>query len=733
MNQDGNAARASSMFGDYDIIETVGQGGMGIVYRAVDPSLGRTVALKVLKDDLRSNKGVVARFQREGEAVASLDHRNIVQVYSVGTVGDIPYIAMEFVDGDPLSSIMKRERKIDWKRTLAVGEQVAKALGCAHDGQIIHRDIKPGNILVTSEGRAYVSDFGIAKVLTAETQLTVDGSRLGTPQYMSPERCQNAEITFSSDLYSLGVVLFQMMSGRLPYESTDTVDLIRKIVSDPPRRLSEFLPDVPADVERLIAYLIEKKVENRPESAEEWVYLCNRVRNGKSMVEDDSGLESSLKSFRDSQPTPSTLSDSDFSSMHESLSDRIGDLWRGRSLNGKTAIVSAAVAIVMSFLGWLYFLQTSSATANDFARRVATTEWEWTRDSTVVSFYGEMPGVVQARLGNSDWLPSPLGWGGASIGVVRLEGRAGTSWEGHSGLMVIDSNSETGTMLLVPGSSARMYDVGLNMGQGSLYFELGDDGSNVQVYQADLNSQGSNGILRSSYSSILGRAAHDTFQRVGRVDFPDWTSRILVLGEIHSDSKAWGVFLFERGAPSGQSVVPLGSEIGDLMASQDGALMAYSRLTEQENYDLFVASAGEAEKTEMLVISGLTDKDTFAVSPSGELISASVKRTDEVSEVLIYTVDTNEESLLMQDGVDVLWHPNSTDVLVLAPDRKGVNQIWQVATAAPNPRKQITFLEDGVAELGVLAGSGSVLLATSGSNSRPALLIVDLDIVSQEL
>src|SRR5690606_23012671 len=133
-----------------------------------------------------------------------------------------------------------------------------------HDSGIIHRDIKPGNILIDRKGQAFVTDFGIAKVLTAETQLTVEGSRLGTPQYMSPERCTNGQVVPQSDLYSLGVLLFQMITGKLPYEATEPVEMLRKIVSEPPKRLRDYVPDVPADAERLVAYLLEKRPSDRP-------------------------------------------------------------------------------------------------------------------------------------------------------------------------------------------------------------------------------------------------------------------------------------------------------------------------------------------------------------------------------------------------------------------------------------------------------------------------------------
>ena len=306
MQGDTGAASSCAMFGNYRILETVGQGGMGVVYRAVDVSLERTCALKVLREHLRGHSNLIARFYREAEAVAQLDHPNIVHIYSVGSVGNIPYMAMEYLESEALSRILERENHLDVQRALYLAEQVARALACAHEARIIHRDIKPGNILIGADDHVHVLDFGIAKLLSAEVQLTLDGSRLGTPQYMSPERCQNKLITASSDIYSLGVVLFQMISGRLPYEASTPVSLIRKIIAGPPTRLKELMPDVPRDVERLVAFMIEKDPKDRPANAEALADAIARVRAGESLDEAE-GMADVFASFRQTMGTPTPL------------------------------------------------------------------------------------------------------------------------------------------------------------------------------------------------------------------------------------------------------------------------------------------------------------------------------------------------------------------------------------------------------------------------------------------
>ena len=730
MTDDGSAARASTMFGDYDIIETVGQGGMGIVYRATDTSLGRTVALKVLKDDLRSHKAVVARFRREAQAYASLNHPNIVQIYSVGAVGGIPYIAMELVDGDPLSKVMKRERRIPWERALAIGEQIAEALGSAHEAQIIHRDIKPGNVIITRDGHAYVTDFGIAKVLTAETQLTVDGSRLGTPQYMSPERCQNAEITFSSDLYSLGVVLFQMVTGRLPYESNDTIELIRKIVSDPPRRVSDFMPDIPEDVERLIAYLLEKKVENRPASAHEWIYLCNRVREGKSMVEDDSGLESSLKSFRDSQPTPATpiASDSDLLEESDSVLERVRNQWNAQSLNVKTVVAWGIVSVIMGMIGLLYTMGIGPATANDLSRRLGATRGDWSSGNRVASFYPEMPGVTLVQLNNLDWLPDPAGWIDASSGLVHIVGRSGSAWEGRRGLVSIRKGNKDVRVVLAPTDAESIRIVGLESARATAYVELSEKGSDeYQLYGAELAADGTSVVRRQSLYNVIGKPARDAFSAVEQIVFLRSDNRMIVIGESLATPGESGIYVFEKGKSAGRSIVPPGMPIGKIAATDDESRVAFSRHDEDGNWRMYTAAIGGAGQSEELVSSMLTAEGSFAVHPSEELIAVAEAGAGNVQEVVLYSLRNRTRTLLIPNASDVRWHPSGVDVIALAPDLKDVNQLWQVSTADPHPRKQLTFLEDGVSDIGRISNDGKTLLATTDSDTKSLLVVMDLE------
>ncbi len=405
------------MFGNYDIQESIGQGGMGIVYRAHDIGLGRDVAIKVLREDLRAHAGIVARFQREGQAFASLNHPNIVHIYSVGSVGAIPYIAMEYIEGEPVSRMMKREKRIPWERALHIGEQVALALASAHDARIIHRDIKPGNILVDKDDKAYVTDFGIAKVLDAETQLTVDGSRLGTPQYMSPERCQNKEVTASVDIYALGVVLFQMITGRIPYEANTPISLIRKIVVDPPSRVRDFVPDAPGEVERLVAFMIEKEPKNRPANAHILAGVIARVREGKPLFDGNSGMGAALESMRE-RHTPAPRS----GTVDLALPLRLARRWSRVPAWGRTAIAVAASLAIGGATGLLLKERLNQGYAVDIVRGMDPGVAGWTQSPEVVVFMDETPGVVQGRVQLPGFSIESFGWGGSLAGLQASDG-----------------------------------------------------------------------------------------------------------------------------------------------------------------------------------------------------------------------------------------------------------------------------------------------------------------------
>lgn len=716
------------MFGDYDIIETVGQGGMGIVYRAKDTSLGREVALKVLKDDLRSHKSVAARFQREAQAYATLNHPNIVHIYSVGAVGQIPFIAMELVKGMPLSQLMKQERRLDWKRSLAIGIQIAEALGSAHEAHIIHRDIKPGNVLLTNDDHAFVTDFGIAKILTAETQLTLEGSRLGTPQYMSPERCQNAEITASSDLYSLGVLLFQMISGRLPYESKDTVELIRKIVKDPPTRLSEVVPDIPDDVERLIAYLLEKKPEDRPLSAQEWVELCQRVIDGKPLIENDSGLENSLKSFRESMPTPTPLSRSTLTPLGQSsLPAWIKGpqkWWKRLSPNSKTFLLASAIALVAGLAGYEYERSNRPDSAPEFVKRISVTPTNWRNGEPIATFMVDRPGVRLIQLSNPDWMPTPLEVLDASTSLVAFHGREGSEWEGRQGLIRMSDSTSESTFVLNATALESLSLLGRNPSTRNVYFKVQTPSIlNADWYSTNLAPQSSSMKPESPYT-LLGRPASESFATISEIAFTD--DQVVVAGQ-DLNSESWGIYQFDIGRAIGTPIAETQYEILHHALAQDGRQLAYTVADDNNAISLHTIQLDAATRVPLSLTSLLLNERSFALHPSRNLVAVVLSNESGEKEAILLDSSTGETIRSLGTASDIQWHPDGEALIVLRSDRKGVKQAWIMPIEATGTASQVTFFADGLANLGVQSVDLNRMLAISGSQHNPALVLIDFD------
>ena len=256
----------------YLVAGEIGRGSSGVVYRATDIRLNRLVAIKILPPELGYNPDVRTRFVREAQTAAQLSHPNIVPIYSVDERDGLVYFVMALVEGESVAAGLAREPRWPIERTIRTLREVADGLAYAHSRGVVHRDIKPDNILIDrASGRALVTDFGIARAAAVDTRLTVTGMSLGTPAYMSPEQAiGERELDGRSDLYSLGVVGFQMLVGETPFRATSTLAMMRMHVSDPPPRVRDRRPDVPAYVASAIDRCLEKRPEDRWSSASEF-------------------------------------------------------------------------------------------------------------------------------------------------------------------------------------------------------------------------------------------------------------------------------------------------------------------------------------------------------------------------------------------------------------------------------------------------------------------------------
>ena len=252
----------------YEIVEILGEGGMAFVYKAKDRQLRRIVAIKTLKPNYVNQKKFVERFRREAQTAANLNHPNIVQIFDWG-IEEEPYFVMEYIEGNTLTSVISGNKTIGLSDILYIGSQVANGLTEAHKRGLVHRDIKPGNIMITPDGKVKVTDFGIVSLQNEESDITKTGAVLGTASYISPEQAQGKPVSFESDLYSLGTVLYELISGQPPFSGDSPIATATKHLTDKPEKLSTYRTDLPKALENAVLKLLEKKPSDRFKSAED--------------------------------------------------------------------------------------------------------------------------------------------------------------------------------------------------------------------------------------------------------------------------------------------------------------------------------------------------------------------------------------------------------------------------------------------------------------------------------
>ncbi len=253
----------------YEIIEKIGNGGMSTVYKATDKILKRYVAVKILRDEFTTDEEFIKRFEGEAQAAARLTHPNIVSIYDVGVEGNLYYIVMELIQGKTLKEIIIEEKgPLPWKWSVNVAIQIASALEVAHRNNIVHRDIKPHNIIITEDGIAKVTDFGIAKAVSNST-ITAFGTTIGSVHYFSPEHARGGYTDAKSDLYSLGVVMYEMVTGRVPFDADTPVSVALKHMQDEPEEPIEVNPNIPSAINKIIMKALKKDITLRYQSATE--------------------------------------------------------------------------------------------------------------------------------------------------------------------------------------------------------------------------------------------------------------------------------------------------------------------------------------------------------------------------------------------------------------------------------------------------------------------------------
>jgi serine/threonine protein kinase len=260
-------------FGQYRVLKLIGKGGMGSVFLAEDPVLKRKMAIKTLRAELACNAVSKERFMREAQIVSALKHEHIVTIYNVGEQYGIPYLVMEYLEGQSLEDVIQKKKKWTWVQIIRLGREIARALSVAHAQNLIHRDIKPGNIWLemvdkkTNKTRVKILDFGLARYVEQSAGLTQAGMVVGTPHYVSPEQARGKDLDSRSDLFSLGVVLYRLSTNKMPFDGEDTLALLTSLAVDTPKPMREHNPEVPAEFDELVMKLLAKCPDDRPASA----------------------------------------------------------------------------------------------------------------------------------------------------------------------------------------------------------------------------------------------------------------------------------------------------------------------------------------------------------------------------------------------------------------------------------------------------------------------------------
>ncbi len=278
MNDINDTSTGSLFDGRYRIVRRLGQGGMARVFLAQDESLHRQVAVKVLADRHSDDPHFIERFQREARAAARLNHSNIVQVYDQSQTAGMSYIVQEYVEGETLKDLIRRESPIEPRRAITIALQILAALRVAHQQGVIHRDVKPQNILVQLDGKIKVADFGIASA--GDTEMTEAGSIVGTAQYLAPEQARGLSVGPPADLYAVGIVLYEMLSGRVPFEGEAAVTVAMRHVQEAPEALTDRNPLVPDALESVVMRALTKDPTQRYQSADEMGLELDKVRQG---------------------------------------------------------------------------------------------------------------------------------------------------------------------------------------------------------------------------------------------------------------------------------------------------------------------------------------------------------------------------------------------------------------------------------------------------------------------
>lgn len=738
----GQASLIGHTIGEYEVHALIGRGAMGTVYLAKDINLNRNVALKVLLGSLARNPTLVKRFHLEARAAAPLRHPNIVQVYSAGTHDGTPYIAMEFIEGEPLDRFIQRQGPIPWQTALFIGAQVAKALDCAHRHGVIHRDIKPANILLDSHGGSRLTDFGIANAAALEKEMAEANTYVGTPHYMSPEQCADEEVGPASDIYSLGVTLYVMMTGRTPFDADTPVALIKSITNDEPPRINKLKPEIPDDVARLVAHMMAKDAQNRPHNARSVIQIVERVqaeKGGQSAM--PAALLSFMKEHTRIRPVRSLLKPGEYVDLTEgSKRTRPPLSFRAFATRLATAVITAIV-----FTGVPIIIQLMSGPPP-----VPQTSPNL-EDANYQSRNEELH-VVDFNYSGFDF-PHIRWVGWSRTLLIQAVGKPGSLNHGATGLLAVDVESKRCVSVLTPASPATVanfWDIrvpyygvpappcstpGTVLDEAILLPEFTPDkppeGKQVRIVARHWDETEIQEVVYTMPPALWNprlRAPWAATTNGFAVSKPDGHTVLLVLNDpventnylverdvLADDPKELGPRLTAPGSP----IVP-----SSVRYSPSGDQISYMRTTPDGAKELWVYSF-ERHQINGQVLAGRVECAEGAFSPDGSLIAFQTG-TGADSRIRIVST-TNGMDFAEPDlgpgelGADP-WHNKGTFIVATHGGR-----LWAIQLAPPYERMALTPENMNAVGGACITREGHWVSAVLGSGLTPSVVFVYMD------
>ncbi len=746
----GQASLIGRSLGNYAVEALLGRGATGAVYLAKDTALGRPVALKVLLGSLARSPEQVARFLEEARAVAPLQHPHIVGVYEAGIRDGTPFIAMEYIQGEALDRFLRRNAPLNWRHALYIASQVAGALHCAHDAGIVHRDVKPANILLDRLGHVRLTDFGIARVQEEVVPHGQGYSFFGTPDYMSPEQCgSGAPIGRRSDFFALGVMLFEMMTGSLPFTAESIPARIQQIVHEEVPRLNRVREDIPDVVARLVAVMLEKSPQRRPATGE---IIHAEIVRIQQQDGDASAVPAALNAFiREMAVVPEGRADTPLPGERRPLRAPQMRLRPEQKRLAPISFFAQSMLVLFILLGMVGVSYWHIVEAPRPIPRAVLLDSELLHVDASEHLWVQLPAP--------HWMVARMAWvGDQEVALVSVKGRPGTAYDGSTGILAVDAESRQ--VWSVGAPVGPLFDTGLNSGHlvSVLPGAMPAGGASaplanafvVPFFSGKVNGEGGYGLIQALAQSWEFSAPGDEllFQMDASVVAPAppeerWASTPpTVPVAIHPNGYTLAMLLYD--VPSGNRYIAerdvrwrdparIGRRLTtttdaitghSMRYSDNGERLAYLRGDGTAEQSLWVIDTRDAVPNGVPVATGRLGG--YAFNPDGTRVAVTHERDGESHILFVDTVRGRIEGSAGPGRCDAAsWHPTQDYLVVQAPDDdSGAPQLWRLDTTPPYVRTRLTQLEAGAQQPASLSRSGRWLGTASDTDQGPAVLLV---------